>query len=499
MNLTRGARRAVIAIVCAAVAAIYAFAWLTPAIGLYHDDAVYLETAKSLAAGHGYIIESLPAAIPQTKYPPLWPAVLALFVLVSQNTLWLKLAPLLCTAGWLAVAYRLLKKMGATRIGAFALVMITAASPLTVFLTAHLLSEPLFALLLTASLLALLHDRPLAAGAFAGLTILTRTAGAPLAVAAVLVLVAYQRFRSAALFTGATLVFAAPWTGWSLAQGSAHPYYGSASYSATSILTSLHASEKLHVFASNIIYLFEAPFSLLTGTETIYAALITLGLLIWALVRRRQLIPDLFVALYCAMLLTWAGPPQRFLVPVFPLVLWLIWRGFQNIKRQELLAACLLIALGAPLVVDFMRIPDARRYGEFPGSALAPNDWSRMQLLFAWLRNNTPPEAVVMANLDPVFYLNTGRKAVRGFVPDGYKLYYSSSQPVTTPDQLASEIIHNGVAYVALTPDRDFAEAPAFHKAVEALERGGMLEPVDVPGAGPDYRLLRTATFRVNH
>jgi hypothetical protein len=34
---------------------------------------------------------------------------------------------------------------------------------------------------------------------------------------------------------------------------------------------------------------------------------------------------------------------------------------------------------------------------------------------------------------------------------------------------------------------------------VEALERGGMLEPVDVPGAGPDYRLLRTATFRVDH
>ena len=71
------------------------------------------------------------------------------------------------------------------------------------------------------------------------------------------------------------------------------------------------------------------------------------------------------------------------------------------------------------------------------------------------------------------------------------------SNTVITPDQLAAEIMRNGVGYVALTPDRDFAEAPAFHKAVEALARGGMLEPVDIPGAGPDYRLLRTVSFRL--
>jgi hypothetical protein len=42
-----------------------------------------------------------------------------------------------------------------------------------------------------------------------------------------------------------------------------------------------------------------------------------------------------------------------------------------------------------------------------------------------------------------------------------------------------------------LTPDRDFEESAAFHKSVEALERGGILEPVPVPGLSPQYRLLK--------
>jgi hypothetical protein len=90
-----------------------------------------------------------------------------------------------------------------------------------------------------------------------------------------------------------------------------------------------------------------------------------------------------------------------------------------------------------------------------------------------------------------MFYLNTGRKSIRGFVPDGYKLYYAPSNSLITPDQLGKQILENGVGYVALTPDRDFSEAPSYHRAVEALERGGMLEPVAIPGVSGEYRLLR--------
>src|ERR1035438_4240979 len=175
MTLNRGAQRAMIALFFFAVAAVYAVAWSLPAIGLDHDDAGYLITAKAIAAGHGYTIESLPTPIPQTNYPPLFAALLALFTIVSGQTWWLKLLPLACAAGWLALTRTLLLKMGASRNAALLLVGLTAASPTVVFLSTNLLPETLFALLATAALLTLLEERALLAGILAGLATLTRT------------------------------------------------------------------------------------------------------------------------------------------------------------------------------------------------------------------------------------------------------------------------------------------------------------------------------------
>src|SRR6266496_5959674 len=44
----------------------------------YHDDAIYFTTAKALAAGQGYVIPTFPGVLPQTKYPVLYPLMLAL-------------------------------------------------------------------------------------------------------------------------------------------------------------------------------------------------------------------------------------------------------------------------------------------------------------------------------------------------------------------------------------------------------------------------------------
>ncbi|MGD1069411.1 MAG: hypothetical protein ABSB15_04660 [Bryobacteraceae bacterium] len=496
MKITRGAQRAFVALSFTVLAIVYAVAWRAPSVGLFHDDGVYLVTAKSLAAGHGYTIESLPDPIAQTKYPPLFPALLALFTLVSGQAWWLKLLPLGCAFAWLALTYKLLLKLGAARDGAFLLVVLTAASPTVVFLNANLLTEPLFALLLTAALLALLDDRALAAGAFAGLATLTRSAGLPLIAACVLTLTVRRRFRSALLFTAAAMLLVAPWLGWSLAHATNHPYYSGASYATSSILTHLPANEKLQVLGANILMLLASPFTLLTGIGSMYAVIATLALIVWALIKRRQLMPDLFVALYCLMLLCWAGPPQRFVAPIFPLVLWMLWRVYQHVRIQEALAACVLILVALTFRTDFSRVLATLRYGQFPSANVQPGDWDQLGKLFAYIRAGTPRDAIVMVNLDPMFYLNTGRKTIRGFSPDGYKLYYGHPETAVTPDELFAAIAGNGVAWVALTPDRDFAESPAYHRGVEALERGGILEPVAIPGLTADYRLLRVVSLR---
>ena len=78
---------------------------------------------------------------------------------------------------------------------------------------------------------------------------------------------------------------------------------------------------------------------------------------------------------------------------------------------------------------DFSRVRATLRYGQFPSANVQPSDWGQLGKLFAYIRGNTPQDAIVMTNLDPMFYLNTGRRTVRGFSPDGYKLYYAHSAP----------------------------------------------------------------------
>src|SRR5512140_1203032 len=65
-------RNIVLTALALAPSAYLAWTWRAmPQLGILHDDAVYLVSAKSLAQGHGYRIESLPGQPFQTKYPPL--------------------------------------------------------------------------------------------------------------------------------------------------------------------------------------------------------------------------------------------------------------------------------------------------------------------------------------------------------------------------------------------------------------------------------------------
>jgi len=492
MTLNRGVQRAMIAVFFCVLAVVYAAAWFLPAIGFDHDDAGDLVTAGAMATGHGYTIESLPVPVPQTNFPPLFPAVLALFMLVSRQTQWLKLLPLACTAGWLVLTRRLLLKMGASRNGAMLLVGLTAASPTVVFLSTNLLPESLFALLATAALLALLDERALLAGVCAGLATLTVTAGVALIVACILTLVVRRRFSGALILAAVAMAISAPWFGWSIA----HVIHdgNQAGYAASNILTGLAANEKLIVLSRNLLSLLASPISLLTGLSGVFSVIGTIVILIWCFFVRRQLVPDLFVVLYGLALLCRISPPERLVAAILPFVLWIVWRVFRLIPNREALAALALIAVVSPLWADAIRMFPARANGSFAIRGMPADSWNEMQRLFVFIRANTPPDSVLLANLDGVFFLNTGRKAVRGFMPDGFDLFYSARQSAATPDQLSNAITREQISYVVLTPDLGMAESASFHKSVEALERGGIVEPVGIPGESRDYRLFQVIT-----
>jgi hypothetical protein len=232
---------------------------------------------------------------------------------------------------------------------------------------------------------------------------------------------------------------------------------------------------------------------LLIGLRSVYFIAGTIVILLWCFYVRRQLVPDLFVVLYCLALLCWISPPERFVAPILPLILWIVWRVFRLMEAREALAALVLIAVGLGLWADAVRIYPARSNGAFAIEGAPPDDWNRMRMLFAFIRANTAPDSVLLANMDGAFFLNTGRKTIRGFTPKGFDLYYAARQSAATPDELSNAIVMARVAYVVLTPDRGLAESASFHKSVEALERGGVVEPVPIPGAPRDYQLFKVA------
>jgi hypothetical protein len=443
----------------------YGVAWFAPAIGLACGD------GASLVSGVTHRIDG---------NPPLFPALLALFALVSRQAWWLKLAPLVCTFVWLALTRRLLMKMGASRECSWMLVAMTAASPAVLYLSTGLFAEPLFGVLMTACLLALLEENPVIAGLCAGLATITISAGATLIVACLITLVAHRRLRSAAVFTGTAGIFAVPWLGWSLASGGIPA-------------SKLHLSELAVLTGSNAMGLAAGPFILLTGYPSLYPGLLTAVALLIVLIRRRQFVPDLFMGLYCLALLFQTRPPLHSFAPVLPLFLWILWR-VARVGRFALVAQATALLMIAPaLWFCAMRVSSVVTLGAVTAETATPDNWHEMEKLFAFVRANTPPDAVLLADLDPVFYLNTGRTTVRGFVPDDYRNYYAPPGSLVTPDQLHAALLRESVSYVALTPDRDLPESASFHKAVAALERGGLLEPVSVPGVSGEYRLLRVS------
>ena len=472
MKLTLTAQRLLIALFFAVVAVVYVIAWRAPSLGLFYDDAVWFLAGRELLAGR------------VTVLPPLFPMLIALFAAISQQVQWLKLLPVVCCVAWLTVSYKLLRRMGAQWYGALLLVGLTALSPAVVFISTNLLAEPLFGFLIAASLLALLDDRMYLSGALAALATLTLSTGLPLIAACALTLIVRRRLRQALIFTATAVVITAPWFGWSLA------------HAPNPLVSKLAANEKIAIFGNNLVSLFFAPFTLLSGISDMYAAMFTVALILVCLWKRRQLMPDIFLLFYCLMLLCRAAPPEPLLAPVLPLVLWLFWRTAQRIPKPEIVAAILIISVLMPLWGTLRRLPTTLRTGQFPPSEREPDDWNEMSKLFTWIRQNTPANAVLASNLDPLFYLATGRDTVRGFVPNGYKTYYQPRGEAVTAYELSESIRRYGINYVVLTPDRDFPESPAFHKSVLALERGGVLEPVPVPGLASNYRLLKTTSAR---
>ena len=119
--------------------------WSPDWFGQFHDDSIYLSSAKALAAGQGYIMPSVPGEPAQTKYPLLYPWLLSLIWSIwpsfPQNlgaAFWINA---LAGAGFFLVCFVALRQLGIGPAPALALAAACGFHPTTLRLATTLLSD----------------------------------------------------------------------------------------------------------------------------------------------------------------------------------------------------------------------------------------------------------------------------------------------------------------------------------------------------------------------
>jgi len=302
------------------------------------DNAGYVSLAHGLVTTGTYTDVFDPEGLPHTKYPPVFPAVLALLIGLGART-WvaLKMTAAVSTVAAIGFTYAWAERSIGS-LPAFAVALVLALSSGIVYYSHWILSDPLFLVLTVAALLALARAdedgaQPLwlVAGVLAaGLAYFTRSAGLPLIVALLLWLGLRRRWRALAM---TTVAVGLPMIGWWLrGRGEGVAQYGAEFWMVDPYQPTLGTIGVFGLVPRLFGNLSSYAVNHLPGgvVGTGGPALTQLGLLLtlsslagWVLCVRKRVGPaELFFPLYAGLILLWpeVWGGDRFALPLYPLV-----------------------------------------------------------------------------------------------------------------------------------------------------------------------------------
>lgn len=496
-----------------------------PHLGFYHDDSIYWVSARSLAMGSGYRIQSLPAEPYQTKYPPLFPALLAgIWKIDPRFPANLPLATLfawLCLPLFLAALWWFLADSGFSFRERVVLLVMAALSPVTVVFSFSLMPELLFGALLLASLvLAERAMKPeasdrlaLAAGVCAALAYLVKSIAVPLLLTVPLCLALGKHFRKAVYFAAVMLPAVAGWQWW-VARHLAH-----SSDQAIMYYTSYTSYEFYNVALRDLplviwynldgflqgagkLLIFDLPYGS-KHLERVIAIAAIAGCVRLA-TRRRALQYPLAALGMAAILLAWHFPPdQRFVFPLYPLLL----AGLATEVRN--LCGALRTAWAKPAVADRVAVAGfstllatlaafAVFCTVFGLVHVIPDlfatyraDFEAREQAYRWIDHNVPAGANLYAYKDPVMFLYTGHRASRLPIPPKF-LYHGDDRAIEKlMASMADFARSHDLDYLLLTPDD-------YHRDLNSKGTQGLSAAIE---SGEFQRLFtsdRVAIYKLN-
>jgi len=480
------------------------------ALGLFHDDGIYVVVAKSLSQGDGYRIISLPTAPPQTKYPFLYSYLLSwvwsldrsfpenIFVLKSFN-----IAIFAAIFFVSVVFYR--HHSSESRFGALIFAIMICTNPMIFTFTDYVISDlllVLFALVtlticgfgansapstLRVSLLAIVT----------GLACLTRLAAAPLIVAGSVYVFTNRGWRGVGHFIAIVALIVAPWFIWVArrsvpAADSLFAYYTAYDFGrAGAGGVEAWMSQQFTVIDGNARYLsnsFELLYltPLLPGLVFFLAGLTVVGVI--DSMRREDLALWSFFLSSLGLLLVFPFHPGRYVAPLIPVLILFLFRGAKAVAgRIKSTAAAkspigllgkiawcpvaLIFILNGVWLSGYLLVHDDQTMRGLYGSHV-PYSWRGFDESFAWIRHHAPAEALLATAYDPMYYLYTGRQAIRPALhrPATYFYPYAEAKPdVGTVDEIKPQLEKLKVKYLIVDPLDGFAEGKATLKLLENL------------------------------
>lgn len=473
--------------------------------GVYHDDGIYIATAKSLASGHGYRLINLPGAPLQTKYPPLYPVLLAfiwkLWPAFPDNLLAMQWLTLLMSGLSVSLCYYYAAKYGYfSRPVALAAALFCATSHFVLYYSTLPLSEMPFACLLCLALFSLdnfLRTRsPTPVATFFLILLLTvpfltRTIGVALIPVALIVLFLRHRL-SWSLGVGSGLIVSA-WLVWAAIQPKPlDPFAVYYTSYASWWLQLIGIKNELRVVALNFLYLLNSVGSLGTTVIPRLASFEpTLGWLtipfgasslvgIYLGVRNWQILPC-FLSAYLLIVILWPWPPSRFVIPILIFLLgyslnwiWNLMATGRGLRAKKGMAALICAILLIGNVWETCRVAQFNRRMHYPSLIAAsetPVAWSSFSNIFSWIKANTRPTDVIASPLDSMVFLYTGRVAFRPFAMRPTSLFYGDSTPPATVEQLLTGLKVYQAHYLVQTPMLHFNEEKPSFLLIEEIRR----------------------------
>ncbi len=446
-------------------------------LSLSGDNAEYIILARSMAQGEGLTYIHSPEPGPATRFPFGFPLLLApLAWAFPEDWVPMKYLVLALFSLGMGVLYQLAReRMGVEPALAVVAMSLMAGrsylthgeagvtfGPILLHYAHQVMSEIPY---LTFSLLALwLVDRGVRRegirrngwllGGFA-CTIwacFIRTAGIALAAAVAAHLLLRREYRRSLLFLGAALVCWLPWTlrNHAVGGGSVYlkqlfmvdPYRPGQGW--------LDPHGLLERFIGQVDrYLRGWPEVLvpsLSGTDTVLhpapLLLIALAAAMTVLcIRRGEHLLLLYVAFFMGMLLLWAWPGDRFLVPLLPVVVllgvWTVLQASTDCRRWGGAAkhGGRLVVWGCLAAWFIAHAGGVKRLSDYADDDYPPN-WQGYYQAGKWLEANSPEEAVVLCRKGFWMHIVSGRRTI-GF-------------PFAEPAAMLAHIEREGADYVVL-------------------------------------------------